>query len=99
MRTIQEGPVGLPATGDSHDCLWKLASEIGERESVRFAVTGSAAASAIEGLPGRVREAITTDGRSEVERVLGWSEPPRCIEAGTAWITLHHGDGTFLRVW
>lgn len=81
MRTIAEGPVQVAEPGDSHRWRWTVVSESGEKESVNFTVTGTAGACAVDGLPARVRQALATEGRSEVERILGDAEIPTLIEA------------------
>jgi hypothetical protein len=99
MRTITAGPVPLAARGDRHEWRWTLASGPGEQECVDFAVTGTAGGCGIEGLPTRVQRAIVTEGRSEIERILGEAETPMRIEAGTEWVTIHNRDRTWSRAW
>jgi hypothetical protein len=99
MRTICEGPTLVPARGDSHEWSGTVRSESGAEERVRFAVTGSAGSSAPAGLPRRVREAIESVGRSEIERVLDAEEMPSLIEVGTGWVTIHHRDDTRSKGW
>jgi hypothetical protein len=89
----------MPARGDSHEWRWTLTSESGEQESVDFAVTGSAGCCATGSFPARVRRAIATEGRSEVERILGEPEVPVLIEAGTERVTIHHRDQSWSRAW
>lgn len=99
MRAITEGPIRLADRGDRHEWRWTVVSEPGKQEIVDFAVTGTAGGCAPEGLPPRVRQAIVTEGRSEIERILGDAETPARIEAGTEWVTIHRRDRTWSRAW
>lgn len=99
MRTIDGGPTRLPARSDSVDWRWTVRSESGTEEIIVFAVAGSAGSSALECLPKRVRQAIESVGRSEIEDILDLAEVPSRIEAGTGWVTIHHRDGTRSQAW
>jgi hypothetical protein len=76
------GQIG-PHTRSGYDgtgWLW----EIGRGDDCRrvlVEITGSALSSA--SLPEETREAIETEGRSEVERVASFDDPPRIVTCGT----------------
>lgn len=69
---------------DSSGWLWELTDD-GNARRVLVEVTGSALAISERGgpLPEETREAIRTEGRSEVEKVLAHNDPPRVIVCGT----------------
>jgi hypothetical protein len=99
MRMIDDGPTRLPARGDCIEWCWTVRSESGAEETVLFAVPGTAGCSALDCLPRRVRQAIESMGRSEIERILDVAEMPSLIEASTGWVTIHYRDGTRSQVW
>jgi hypothetical protein len=82
---IKSGPAEVNSTGfDAVTWRWVLRNRSDKDEiSVLVAVSGTAAASAAESLPDATAEAIRTQGRSEIEKVLDSPEPPRLIELDT----------------
>jgi hypothetical protein len=62
--------------------LWRL-EEADDARSTLVKITGSAIRVAEENLPERTAAARASRGRSEIERVLDWYEPPSAIELGT----------------
>ena len=69
------------ATGaDAHWLKWWLTDDEGHRVFVVVKIAGSMMATAIEELALHAAEAVTTSGRSEVDRILDWEVPPRAIE-------------------
>lgn len=67
---------------DASGWLWEIERDhVAKRVLVE--VTGTALAVSREYLPEDTRAAIDTEGRSEVDRVLGLEEPPRVIVCGT----------------
>ena len=67
---------------DANGWLWEVGRE-GETRRVLVEVSGSAWATEPELLPDETAEAIRTEGRSQVERVLDAQDPPRVIQCGT----------------
>ena len=67
---------------DANGWLWEIERD-GEPRRVLVEISGTAWASAEEALPRETREAIHTEGRSELEKVLDGQEPPRVIACGT----------------
>jgi hypothetical protein len=69
---------------DSSGWLWEIVDN-GNARRVLVEVTGTALAISERGgpLPQETREAIRTDGRSEVEKFLAEDDPPRLIVCGT----------------
>jgi hypothetical protein len=69
---------------DASGWLWEVRDDSNARH-VLVEVTGTALAiSERDGpLPEDTRTAIRTEGRSEVEKVLGLDDPPRVIQCGT----------------
>ena len=69
---------------DSNGWLWEIRDSEDARR-VLVEVTGTALAISERGgpLPDDTRLAIATEGKSEVEKVLAFSEPPRVVMCGT----------------
>ncbi len=79
------GPHSEPGY-DGRGWLWELEQEGREARRVFVQIAGTAwsvCARGGAGLASETREAIETEGRSEVERVLGMDEPPRMIGCST----------------
>lgn len=68
---------------DAGGWLWEIERD-GEAKRVLVEITGTALAVSTEYLPADTRAAIETEGRSEVERVVGLEEPPRVVVCGTS---------------
>jgi hypothetical protein len=69
---------GADATG----WLWEI-QQGDEARRVLVEVSGTAQAVAERTLPDETREALRTEGESEVRKVLQLAEPPRIIQCGT----------------
>lgn len=69
---------------DSSGWLWEVHKD-GDARRVLVDVTGTARAIGERGgpLPDDTRLAIATEGKSEVEKVLAFSEPPGVVVCGT----------------
>jgi hypothetical protein len=78
----QVGPHAEPGY-DGHGWLWELVQEGRQARRVFVQVSGTAWAVDPESLASETRRAIETEGRSEVEKVLGEDEPPRMIGCDT----------------
>jgi hypothetical protein len=68
---------------DASGWLWEIA-EGDQAKRVLVEISGTALASSGASLPEDTRDAIQTEGRSEVEKVLDLDEPPRVIVCSTA---------------
>jgi hypothetical protein len=68
------------ARQDAMSWIWPLLSEDDQPTQVLVAITEAAMARRGEALSDRISLARRTSGRSEVERVLGWPEPPTEIQ-------------------
>lgn len=79
-------PTGAPTAGEaSHGAdwvswWWTITLREGDRRRVEIQLSASLIASA-DGpdLPGDLREAVATRGRSEITRIALWEEPPELI--------------------
>ena len=69
---------------DASGWLWEIRDN-GNSRRVLVEVSGSARAISERGgtLPDDTSDAIRTQGRSEVEKLLALTEPPRVIQCGT----------------
>lgn len=75
------GPHSEPGY-DGHGWLWELAQEGRDPRRVSIQISGSAWAvhdAGGRGLASDTRRAIETEGRSEIERLLGQDDPPRMV--------------------
>lgn len=85
--TIIDGPGELTRSDDVDAAGWEYTLEdpIGEGRSIFVEISGPAR-DALDRSPGSVaaitREAVETEGQSEVEKVLEEPEPPRRISLG-----------------
>jgi hypothetical protein len=68
---------------DASGWLWEIRDN-GNARRVLVEVTGTAHAVNETTLPNDTLEALRTEGRSEVEKVLGLSDPPKVVLCGTA---------------
>jgi hypothetical protein len=82
MVNGQVGP-HTRAGADASGWLWEVQRD-GEPKRVLVEVSGTARAVAEHTLPDETREAIRTQGESEVRKVLEMEEPPRIVKCGTA---------------
>lgn len=76
---IYEDGESLPAKGyDGIIWSWQLIAEddSSQHRRVRVGISRTAMSTGTEALPYRITVARNTSGRSEVEAILGWSEPP-----------------------
>jgi hypothetical protein len=71
--------------------VWPLLSDADQPRQVLVAISDSAMDSGREALSGRIDLARRTSGRSEVERVLDWPEPPTEIKVDSASVQ-HFGS-------
>jgi hypothetical protein len=67
---------------DAHGWLWEITSGDQERR-VLVEVSGTVWAVNRNTLPEETAEAIRTEGRAEVEKVLSLDNPPRVVQCGT----------------
>jgi hypothetical protein len=67
---------------DASGWLWEIEKD-GESRRVLVEITGTALAVAPETLPEDTRDAISSEGASEVTKVLDADDPPRVIACGT----------------
>jgi hypothetical protein len=67
---------------DANGWLWEIERE-GLVRRVLVEVTGTAWAVESAALPEETRDAIATEGQSELEKVLRDDDPPRAIVCGT----------------
>jgi hypothetical protein len=84
MPWVISGNVGAFArTGvDANGWLWEIERD-GDARRVLVEISGTAWAVREETLPEDTRDAIRTEGRAEVDKVLNLEEPPRVIACGT----------------
>lgn len=77
---IVGGPEAHTRAGvDASGWIWDLEREDGGRRRPMIEVSGTALASSGASLAPDTAEAIRTEGRSEIERLLGDDDPPRVI--------------------
>jgi hypothetical protein len=91
--TITEGPIQAPWGGrDAVGWGWILTNEHSERHVLTVWVSGTAMAIADEYLPDETAAARASQGRSEVERLLGEALLPREVMLHTAGRTVDPGE-------
>lgn len=97
MQRLSSGPQELELI-EGHGWLYGVAPRSGPEQKVEVRLTGTANATLDSTLPDQVAKAKQTNGRSVIERILGWETLPPVIEIGSEWITIYHANGYFSRI-
>jgi hypothetical protein len=86
----EQNPEGL----DGRVWQWQLVADhdADDRRFVLVQISGSALAMGQEALPSDAARARDTQGRSEVEKVLDWPEPPAEINVSSTGVDTAGGD-------
>lgn len=96
--TLKDGPRRIADGPDDSRWLYTLVAGDGTLRCTLLRITGTAMSMGADRLPPQVAALRESHGRSLIDQLLGWAEPPREIEGNSGWINLRFDRGAAVRL-